>query len=147
MFIEPIWIEPIFEKFEPLSAHHPELVEQIERVVHRAGMNIPPQNMFEMKASEKRTTLNAYVSGFGATKRVVVWDTTIHDMTTPETLFVFGHEMGHYVLHHIPKEVAIDLAILLVLFFVGYRLANWMVRDMGRDGGSATWPTGRHCRC
>jgi STE24 endopeptidase len=135
MFIEPIWIEPIFEKFEPLSVHHPELVEQIERVVRRAGMNIPPQHMFEMKASEKRTTLNAYVSGFGATKRVVVWDTTMRDMTTPETLFVFGHEMGHYVLHHIPKEVGIDLAILLVLFFVGYRLANWMVARYGPSWG------------
>ncbi len=135
LFIAPIWIEPMFEKFEPLSDHHPELVEQIERVVRRAGMNIPPQHMFEMKASEKRTTLNAYVSGFGATKRVVVWDTTMHDMTTPETLFVFGHEMGHYVLYHIPQEVAIDLAILLVLFYLGYRLANWMVARYGPGWG------------
>ena len=67
----------MFNKFEPLSDHHPELVAQIERVVHRAGMDIPPERMFEMKASEKWTTLNAYVTGFGATKRVVVWDTTM----------------------------------------------------------------------
>jgi len=60
-------------------------------------MDIPPERMFEMKASEKSTTLNAYVTGFGSTKRVVVWDTTMEHMTTPETLFVFGHEMGHYV--------------------------------------------------
>jgi STE24 endopeptidase len=135
MFITPVWIEPLFEKFEPLSDHHADLVAQIERVVNRAGMDIPPQHMFEMKASEKRTTLNAYVSGFGATKRVVVWDTTMHDMTTPETLFVFGHEMGHYVLHHIPKEVAIDLGILLMLFYVGYRLANSMVARYGPQWG------------
>lgn len=135
MFIEPVWIEPLFEKFEPLSEHHPELVAQIERVVHRAGMDIPPQHMFKMKASEKTTTLNAYVSGFGATKRVVVWDTTIHDLTTPETLFVFGHEMGHYVLHHIPKEGAIDLGILLLLFYAGYRLARWMVTRYGARWG------------
>jgi len=135
LFITPVWIEPLFEKFEPLSDHHPELVAQIERVVHRAGMEIPPQRMFEMKASEKRTTLNAYVTGFGATKRVVVWDTTMQDMTTPETLFVFGHEMGHYVLHHIPKETAIDLGILLVLFYVGYRLATWMVARYGPQWG------------
>ena len=49
-------------------------------------MDIPPERMFEMKASEKTTTLNAYVTGFGATKRVVVWDTTMRHMTTPETL-------------------------------------------------------------
>ncbi|MGB8770781.1 MAG: M48 family metallopeptidase [Candidatus Korobacteraceae bacterium] len=131
LFIEPIWIEPLFNKFEPLTDHHPELVAQVERVVHRAGMDIPPQRMFEMKASEKTTQLNAYVTGFGATKRVVVWDTTMEHMTIPQTLFVFGHEMGHYVLHHIPKELTIILLQLLVLFYLGYRLANWMAARYG----------------
>jgi len=138
--VEPVVIEPMFEKFEPLTDHHSDLVMAIERVVHRAGMDIPPERMFEMKASEKRTTLNAYVTGFGATKRVVVWDTTMQHMTTPETLFVFGHEMGHYVLGHIPKEVGIDLLFLLVLFYIGYRVVNflvarygaeWRIRDLG----------------
>ncbi len=135
LFITPVWIEPMFEKFEPLSDHHADLVAQIERIVHRAGMEIPPDRMFEMKASEKRTTLNAYVSGFGATKRVVVWDTTMQKMTTPETLFVFGHEMGHYVLHHIVKELTLMLGILLVLFYLGYRLANWTVAKYGPRWG------------
>ena len=135
VFITPIWIEPMFNSFEPLTDHHSDLVVQIERVVHRAGMDIPPQRMFEMKASEKYTTLNAYVTGFGATKRVVVWDTTMQQMTTPETLFVFGHEMGHYALGHIPKEAAIDLLLLLVLFYVGYRLANWLVARYGARWG------------
>jgi len=126
LFIQPIWIEPLFNKFEPLTDHHADLVMQIERVVQRAGMEIPPQRMFEMKASEKTTQLNAYVTGFGATKRVVVWDTTMEHMSTPQTLFVFGHEMGHYVLGHIPKQLTIILLQLLVLFYVGYRLANWM---------------------
>ena len=139
LFIQPIWIEPLFNKFEPLTDHHCDLVVQIERVVQRAGMDIPPQRMFEMKASEKTTELNAYVTGFGATKRVVVWDTTMEHMTTPQILFVFGHEMGHYVLGHIPKELTIILLQLLVLFYVGYRLANWMVarygtRRWGMDG-------------
>ena len=131
IFIEPIWIEPLFNKFAPLSDHHPDLVAQLERVVHRGGMDIPPQRMFEMKASEKTTELNAYVTGFGATKRVVVWDTTMRHMTTPEILFVFGHEMGHYVLGHIPKEIGIDLLLLLVLFYLGYRLANWLLARHG----------------
>ena len=135
MFIEPIWIEPMFNKFEPLSDHHADLVAQIERVVHRAGMDIPPDRMFEMKASAKGTTLNAYVSGFGATKRVVVWDTTMQHMTTPETLYVFGHEMGHYVLGHIPKELTIDLFLLLLLFYIGYRLSNWMLARYGARWG------------
>ncbi|HLI62837.1 MAG TPA: M48 family metallopeptidase [Terriglobales bacterium] len=135
LFIEPVWIEPMFNKFEPLSEHHAALVEQIERVVHRAGMNIPPQRMFEMKASAKTTELDAYVTGFGATQRVVVWDTTMQQLTIPETLLVFGHEMGHYVLHHIPKEMAIDLAVLLVLLYLAYRLANWLAARYGASWG------------
>ncbi len=131
MFIEPVWIEPMFYRFEPLSDHHPELVAQIERVVHRAGLDIPPDRMFEMKASDKTTTLNAYVTGFGATKRVVVWDTTMRQMTTPETLLVFGHEMGHYVLGHILKEATIDLFLLLLLLYIAYRLANWLLACYG----------------
>ena len=135
LFIEPVWIDPLFNKFEPLTDHRPDLVVQIERVVQRAGMDIPPQRMFEMKANEKTTELNAYVTGLGATKRVVVWDTTMEHMTTPQTLFVFGHEMGHYVLHHIPKELTIILLQLLVLFYLGYRLANWMVARYGARCG------------
>jgi Zn-dependent protease with chaperone function len=131
IFIAPVWIEPLFNKFEPLIDHHADLVAQIERVVHRGGMDIPPKRMFEMKASEKTTELNAYVTGFGATKRVVVWDTTMEHMTIPQTLFVFGHEMGHYVLRHIPKELTIILLQLLVLYYAGYRLANWMVAHYG----------------
>ena len=135
MFIEPVWVDPLFNKFEPLNDHRPDLVVQIERVVQRAGMDIPPQRMFEMKANEKTTELNAYVTGLGATKRVVVWDTTMEHMTTPQTLFVFGHEMGHYVLHHIPKELTIILLQLLVLIYLGYRLANWMVARYGERWG------------
>ena len=135
IFVEPIWIDPLFNKFESLSDHHADLVRQIERVVHRGRMDIPPERMFEMKASEKTTELNAYVTGFGATKRVVVWDTTMEHMTIPQTLFVFGHEMGHYVLGHIPKQIAIILLIMLVLFYIGYRLANWLVARYGEHWG------------
>src|SRR5579863_3209042 len=131
MFVAPVVVEPMFNQYEPLAAHHPELVAQIERVIERAGMNIPPERMYEMKASEKTTELNAYVSGFGATKRVVVWDNTMRQMTIPETLYVFGHEMGHYVLGHIPQEIAINLLLLLVLFYIGYWLANRLVGRYG----------------
>ena len=135
IFVAPVWIEPLFNKFEPLTDHHADLVAQIEGVVQRAGMQIPPHRMFEMKASEKTTELNAYVTGFGATKRVVVWDTTMEHMTTPQTLFVFGHEMGHYVLHHIAKGLTLLLLQLLVLYYLGYRLANWMVARYGARWG------------
>src|SRR5439155_5097046 len=70
VFIAPYVIDPLFNKFEPLEKNQPQLVTAIEKVVERAGMYIPPERMFEMKASEKVTVLNAYVTGFGASKRV-----------------------------------------------------------------------------
>ncbi len=128
IFIQPILIDPLFNKFEPLTDHHPDLVEQIERVVHRAGMEIPPARMFEMKASEKTNELNAYVTGFGSSKRVVVWDTTIQHMSIPQTLFVFGHEMGHYVLGHLVKGFVIAVVSLFVFLYLTFRIANWLMR-------------------
>ena len=65
--------------------------------------------MFEMNASSKYKSINAYVTGLGASKRVVVWDTTIAKATIPQTLFVFGHEMGHYVLAPHPEDDRVSL--------------------------------------
>src|SRR5947199_254744 len=85
------------------------------------GMDIPPNRMFEMNASSKYTGLNAFVEGFGSTKRVVVWDTMLKKVDIPQTLVVFGHEMGHYVLLHIPKQIAIDSTLVLILLYAGFR--------------------------
>lgn len=125
IFISPLVIDPLFNKFEPLDKSNPELVTAIQQVTHRGGMDIPRDRMFLMKASEKVTTLNAYVSGFGPSKRVVVWDTTIQNASTPETLFVFGHEMGHYVLNHIVIGMAAAAVGLFIGFYLLYCIANW----------------------
>ena len=125
IFISPIVIDPLFNKFEPLDKSNPELVTAIQKVTQRGGLDIPRDRMFLMKASEKVTTLNAYVTGFGPSKRVVVWDTTIDKASTPETLFVFGHEMGHYVLNHIVIGIIATAVGLLIGLYLLYRIANW----------------------
>jgi Zn-dependent protease with chaperone function len=132
MFIKPVVIEPLFFKFTPLEQSNPELVTQIERVVKRGGLDIPRNRMYSMNASEKYTGDNAYVSGFAASKRVVVWDTTQKHMTPGEIMFVFGHEMGHYVLHHIVKGLIAFLLLLLVFLYLAYRCSEWTVRRWGR---------------
>jgi Zn-dependent protease with chaperone function len=91
--------------------------------------------MFLMKASEKYTGLNAYVSGIGASKRVVVWDTSIAKATPDEISFIFGHEMGHYVLNHIYKGIAFAAVVLLVLFWLGYRGMQWLLARYGARWG------------
>jgi STE24 endopeptidase len=125
-------IDPMFNKFEPLADKDPALTASLEKLVRRAGQNIPPERIFWMGASEKSTELNAYVTGFGASKRIVAWDTTIKDMTTPEVVFVVGHEMGHYVLEHLPKGAALAAIFFLVLFYLGYRSIGWVLGRWGQ---------------
>jgi STE24 endopeptidase len=119
IFVSPIVVDPLFFKFEPLAPDHPALARRIEEVTMRAGERIPPDRMFAMNASTKYNSINAYVTGLGASKRVVVWDTTIAKATIPQTLMVFGHEMGHYVLLHIPKAIGFFWALLFVLLALG----------------------------
>ena len=102
-FISPWFVDPLFNKFVPLQPKHPELVESIERLTQRAGVPISPERMFLMEASAKTNELNAYVTGIGASKRVVIWDTTIAKTKPDELLVIVGHELGHYVLGHVVK--------------------------------------------
>jgi STE24 endopeptidase len=139
-FLQPIVLDPLYYTFTPLQNEHPALVAEMEKVVQRGGMDIPPDRMFVMNASSKTTGLNAYVTGIGASKRVVVWDNTIAKATVPETLFVFGHEMGHYVLLHIPKEIGIDAALVLLLLYLSYRLSNWMLARWAAQWGIRDLP-------
>jgi Zn-dependent protease with chaperone function len=131
LFIQPLVIEPMFFEFKPLGETQPALVDALLKVVGRGGLTIPADRMYEMKASEKLNSLNAYVSGIGSSKRVVVWDTTIAKMTAPQIQFVFGHEMGHYVLNHVPKEIAIFAVLLLLALLATYHGMNWALERWG----------------
>jgi len=75
------------------------------------------------------------VTGLGGSKRIVVWDTTIAKMTTPQIVAVAGHEMGHYVLNHIPKGLAIYSLGSLILFYLAYRLIGWLLAWRGARWG------------
>ena len=134
VFVSPLF-EPIFNKYEPLGKNHAGLVAELEKVVQRTGTNIPPDRMFLMKASEKTNGLNAYVNGIGATKRIVVWDTTADRVPDDVVMFVFGHESGHYVLNHIPKELSGMAVFLFFLYWGCAAFANWLARQNGAKWG------------
>jgi len=125
IFLQPLVIDPLFNKFEPLQNKYAALAGAMEKVIHRAGLDIPRERMFLMYASAKTNQVNAYVTGFGASKRVVVWDTTIQKMTPDETLFIFGHEAGHYVLNHIQQGFVFFSALSLAALYIGYRGLHW----------------------
>lgn len=135
VFLTPLVIDPLFNKFEPLDQTHPALVNKLEQVVAKTGTHIPPDRMFLMKASLKSNGLNAYVTGMGATKRFVMWDTATDRLPDDEVLFIFGHESGHYVLNHIPQMLAIMAVALFLVFWACARFAEWMVRRHGARWG------------
>jgi STE24 endopeptidase len=118
---------PSFNQYEPLAKNHAALVADLEKVVARTGTNIPPDRMYLMKASEKSNGINAYVSGIGATKRIVVWDTTADRIPNDEIMMVFAHESGHYVLEPHPQgHCHLSRRILLRLLALrpGRRMAS-----------------------
>jgi STE24 endopeptidase len=132
VFIAPWFIDPLFNNFEPLENTHPELVASIAKLTQRAGAPIPPDRMFLMKASQKTNAIDAYVTGLGASKRVVIWDTTIQKTTPDETLYIVGHELGHYVLGHIWKGFLFFAVMLLVSCYALFRALHWA---LGRWSG------------
>jgi len=134
VFLSPVLIDPIFNRFEPLANRKPELASQLRNLAFSAGLDVPPGRIYLMHASQKVTTYNAYVTGFGATKRIVVWDTTARDLTLPQTLFVFAHEMGHYQLHHI----YLGLAYSALLALAGLWLLAWLGEAAVRRYGART---------
>ena len=140
IFIQPTFVDPMFNTFEPLAQHDPALTASLEKMVQHAGQDIPPERMFWMDAAAKTTELNAYVTGIGSSKRIVVWNTTIAKMNTPQIVFVAGHEMGHYVLGHIWKGLAMAELFFLVIFWLVAQTINkllaargsgWSIRSLG----------------
>jgi STE24 endopeptidase len=131
VFLQPVFVDPMFHRFVPLEEKNAPLAAALERLVQRSGENIPVERIFWMGAAEKTNELNAYVTGIGTSKRIVLWDTTIAKLNTPQTVAVVGHEMGHYVLHHIPKGLAASEALLLVMLYLGYRLLGWLLARRG----------------
>jgi STE24 endopeptidase len=131
--ITPLVIDPLFNKFEPLSQDHPALVASIEKLTKRAGVPIPSDRIFLMLASQKTNAINAYVTGLGASKRVVIWDTTIQKTTNDESLFIVGHELGHYVLGHVWRGFLAGAAGLLLALYFLFRGLHWALDRWARD--------------
>ena len=72
-FLAPLVFDPLFNKFEPLSTRHPELVTSIERLSRKAGVPIPRERMFLMMASLKSNGVISYVTGLGGSVRILLW--------------------------------------------------------------------------
>lgn len=114
VFIQPVIIDPLYNDFYPLK--NKELESKILALAEEA--DIPADHVYEVNMSEKTNALNAYVTGIGANKRIVLWDTTLNKLDDSEILFIMGHEMGHYVMKHVYIGVAGYLIVSLAGFYM-----------------------------
>jgi STE24 endopeptidase len=123
-FVQPIWIAPLFNDFGPMQ--DAALESRILDLAHRAG--IEGAKVYEVNKSVDTNETNAYVTGIGATKRIVLWDTTLTQSTPDQILAVLGHEIGHFVLNHVQQGVLFGIAGLLVALWLVHRCAGWMLQ-------------------
>jgi Zn-dependent protease with chaperone function len=129
--IQPLLIDPLTNKFKPLSDQ--QLKTEILALAAKA--DIPGRNVFEVDKSTQTKKYNAYVNGFGASQRIVLWDTTLKGMSRDEILYVVGHEMGHYVLGHIWMGIAFFSVLILLLLFISASIMRWAVARFGERWG------------
>jgi Zn-dependent protease with chaperone function len=133
MLVKPVWIDPLYNEFGPMKDKA--LERSILDLADRAG--IASSRVFEVEKSVDTKAVNAYVTGFLDTKRIVLWDTLLAKLDEPEVLFVMAHEMGHYVLGHVVRSVLLSsIATILGLYFVhaaGGRLIRRFRDRLGFD--------------
>jgi STE24 endopeptidase len=129
--VAPIWIAPLFNKFG--SMNDKALEAQVVALAQRAGVD--GARVFEVEKSVDTKKVNAYVTGVGQTKRIVLWDTLLRRLEPKQTLFVVGHELGHYVLHHVWIGILLSTALTMLGLWGAHRLAGLLLaRYAGRFG-------------
>jgi STE24 endopeptidase len=128
-FVWPRFVAPLFNRFRPLEAGG--LREAVERVMARCGF--ASDGVFVMDGSRRSSHGNAYFTGVGRHKRIVLFDTLLERLEPPEVEAVLAHELGHFRLHHIRQRLALSFAAALAGFAVlGWAAAiPWLYTALG----------------
>ena len=121
-FIAPTWIMPLFNKFSPLADG--ELKSAI--LSYAGSIKFPIQNVYVMDGSKRSSKSNAFFTGFGKHRRIVLFDTLIKRHTTGELVAVLAHEMGHYKKKHIIQSLVLGILqmgfmLYLLSIFISYQ--------------------------
>ena len=114
----PIVIEPLFNKFTPLEKD--DLKADIEQLVKNEGFKI--EGVYEMDATRRTRHTNAYFSGIGKARRIVLFDSLIESHSREEILSILAHEIGHMKKNHIKKQIVIAGSVALLLFYAASKL-------------------------
>ena len=130
-FIEPIWVEPLFNQFGPMQ--DTVLEARILKLAARAGVDAT--DVYEVNKSVDTNELNAYVTGIGGSKRIVLWDTMLKQLSPAQVEVVMAHEMGHYVLLHVWNGLAAGTLSLLVALWIAHLSIAWLLPRVSRSSG------------
>ena len=123
LFLAPILILPLFNKFVPLPEG--ELQNAVHAYSHANRFKL--SGVFTMDSSKRSTKGNAFFTGFGRFRRLVLFDTLVARQTVDELVAIFAHEVGHYKLHHIQRFTAFSIGSSALLFFI----LSLFIRDAG----------------
>jgi len=118
MWIAPAFILPLFNRFTPLE--DAALKERVSALMAQSGFTA--SGFFVMDGSRRSAHSNAFFTGFGATKRVVFFDTLLAQLTHSEMAAVLAHELGHFAHRHLLKRMAVGFATTLA----GFALLGWL---------------------
>lgn len=106
-FVAPVVLEPLFNRFRPLADER--LAGELRALAERAG--VPVCDVLVADASRRTTRANAYVSGLGPTRRVVLWDTLLESASEPELKLIVAHELGHRRDRHVVKGTMLAMGL------------------------------------
>jgi STE24 endopeptidase len=121
MFLSPYVIEPLFNKFEPVTEEG--LEDDIRVMMEKAGLKVG--RVMQMDASKRSKHSNAYFTGIGKVKRIVLFDTLIKQMSHGEIVAVLAHEIGHWKKGHIWKRLVMAELLALAGAWCAYHALNW----------------------
>jgi STE24 endopeptidase len=118
MYISPYVIEPLFNKFTPIEEKG--FVEKIREIMHKVGIKV--SRVFKMDASKRSRHTNAYFTGIGKIKRIILYDTLLEKMDHDEIVAVLSHEAGHWKKRHVLKLIIITEVVSLIAIYISFRI-------------------------
>jgi STE24 endopeptidase len=121
LWLFPVLIAPLFNKFEPIE--NKILERRIGTLMGNMGLRA--KGVFKMDASRRSKHTNAYFTGIGRSKRIVLFDTLLASHTEEEILSVLAHEIGHWKKKHLLKEIILLELLSLVVFYFASKCLNW----------------------
>lgn len=119
MYVSPYVIEPLFNKFTPIT-EEAGLEERIKSIMEKAGLKV--SRVFKIDASKRSKHTNAYFTGIGKVKRIILYDTLLQKMNHDEIISVLAHEAGHWKKRHILKMIMVSEVIGFVAIYLAFRI-------------------------